>query len=253
MKGLIINEINQPENALLSTAIDDYSLKNVQEDTMIFHLFQHEGINMGRDDTRIENFDQGIAYYQSQNVPVTLRQSGGRSIVSDQGVISVSLTYVAKHNDVYRHFSEFGQFISSAFTHLGVTIDTGLIDGAYCPGDSDLSIAGKKFSGTAMKKFKNNVEMDAYIAINGAQLPRTRLVQGFYEAMNFREFAVLDDKMDTLSALSKQEISVEQASLWLIESFAELCDETVYLSVADLDQELLEKSRLFTEKRHTIL
>ena len=253
MNGLIINELNQKENALLSTAIDDYLLKNVPKDTMILHIFQHHGINMGRDDTRIENFDKGIAYYHEQNVPVTLRQSGGRSIVSDEGVISVSLTYVAEHNDVFRHFDDFGKLITQAFSHLNINIETGLIEGAYCPGDSDLSVNGKKFSGTAMKKYKDHVEMDAYIAINGEQKPRTKLVQGFYEAMDFKAFEVLDNKMATLADLAQQDISVDQATDWLIAAFSSHCDQVKTITVESLDQDLLEKSIQFTKQRHTLL
>ncbi|WZU00882.1 hypothetical protein MGH68_15465 [Erysipelothrix sp. D19-032] len=53
MKGLIINELGKPENAMHSTAMDDYSVRTVDQDTLILHLFRHEGINMGLDDTKI--------------------------------------------------------------------------------------------------------------------------------------------------------------------------------------------------------
>ena len=253
MKGIIINEIGHKENGLYSTAVDDYSLRNVKEDTMILHLFQHSGINMGRDDTKNENFDQGIAYYKQQGVPVVLRQSGGRSIVSDKGVLSFSLTYITDHNDVYLNFEDFSDFIKDAFKGISDKIETGLIQGAYCPGDSDMSIDGKKFCGTAQKKLKNAIEMDAYIAISGDQKPRTELVQGFYKATNFTDFEVLDDKMESLANLAQTDIDVEEAGELLILALKRRCDEIEYLKIEDLDQDLFEKSLAFTKKKHEIL
>ena len=50
MKAIIINEIGQKQDGILSNAIDDYFVRNVKEDEVILHLFQHPGINMGTDD-----------------------------------------------------------------------------------------------------------------------------------------------------------------------------------------------------------
>ena len=70
MKGIIINELGNPYNELQSTAIDDFSTRNVEEEEMILHMFQHKGINMGLDDTKLEKFDQGLLYYEKMGESV---------------------------------------------------------------------------------------------------------------------------------------------------------------------------------------
>ena len=208
MKGIIINELNQDFDELTSTAIDDYTIRNLKDDQLVMHLFQHEGINMGYDDLKEENFEKGLDYYRKLNERVILRSSGGRSIVSDKGVLNLSLIFKSEAS-LYENYDFFRDFIVSALRPLTSDIEEGEIEGACCPGKTDLSINGKKFCGTAQRKVKEGVALVCYISVNGDQRRRNQLVKDFYDACQSNEISIDEEVMDCLSHLLDKEISVE--------------------------------------------
>lgn len=218
MRGILINELGLPENALYSTAMDDMSIRSVTEDTMILHLFQHTGINMGLDDVRIPEFRHGLDYYGSKQQTVTLRNSGGRSVVADEGVLNMSLIYCSKAS-MHENYTAYADFIKESLSPFTTEIKTGEIKGAYCPGNSDMSISGKKFCGTAQRKVKDAVAMVCYISINGNQQQRGKLVQGFYDACRFQDVSVDPEAMESLDTLTSLELSVADVARQIIATF----------------------------------
>jgi len=249
MKAIIINEIGQKENALISTAIDDYSLRNLKEDTMVLHLFQHSGINMGIDDLKHENFHTGIQYYKEHNQNITLRQSGGRSIVADKGVLNMSLCFYSK-GSVQENYDYYADFIKTAFEPLSTKIKVKEIEGAYCPGSSDMSIDNKKFCGTAQKKLGNKIEMDCYISINGNQKERSMLVKGFYEAMNSSQITIDVNSMESLNVLCNKDISINEAAELLIKEVKKRTSNIIYLEKEDFNQEKFAFSLEHTKRKN---
>lgn len=213
VKGIIVNELGSVQNELQSTAIDDYNTRHVSEDELILHMFQHRGINMGLDDVKMEKFDKGLEYYRSVGEPVIIRNSGGRSIVADEGVLSMSLVFRSTQS-MYDNYDYYGQFIIDALKPIATGIEVGEIEGACCPGKTDMSINGKKFCGTAQRKIKDGVALVCYIHISGDQMRRNQIVKGFYDACESEEIQIDLDAMNSLSNLVGRDISVtEVASL----------------------------------------
>ena len=237
MIGKIINEIGNDENVFVSTVYDDCSLRSCDTNALILHLFQHNGINMGRDDIKYENFEKGMAYYRNQNVDVMMRNAGGRSVVADAGVINVCLTKKSS-GSMTEDYAYFDGFLKSALKSVSQSIDTGEIVGAMCPGTSDLSIRGKKFCGTAQRKRGEVVNVVGYISINGDSQRRSRLIKGFYEATGAHDVVIDDDKMDNLDTLIGQSLTVEAVSNLLIGELVHRCEKVDFKRGYELDSEL---------------
>lgn len=209
MKGIVIDETKSVANALESTAIDDYTIRNASDQEMVLHMFQHEGINMGYDDLHLENFNHGLKYLKANDERVIIRSSGGRSIVADEGVLNLSLIFKSEMSmdENYEYFSD---FIKSALRPLVKEIDVKEIKGACCPGKTDMSINGKKFCGTAQRRVKDTTALVCYISINGDQDRRNKLVKGFYDACETDDVFIDENTMDSLSNLLQKEISVQE-------------------------------------------
>lgn len=252
MKGLIINELGKPENAMHSTAMDDYSVRTVDQETLILHLFQHEGVNMGLDDTKIPAFEKGLAYYHDHDASVIVRNSGGRSIVSDSGVLNMSLVLKSNAN-MYDNYRYLDQFIRDALSRITHAIDTGEIIGAYCPGNSDMSINGRKFCGTAQRKRLDSVALVCYIGVNGNQDQRSSLVQGFYEAMDYDDVVVHKDFMGTLSSLTGLTLTVPQVAQLMIDELKRRTDSTYEITGYDTTHDAFQTSMDMTHRQNRVL
>src|SRR3546814_13002901 len=59
--------------------------------------------------------------------------------------------------------------------------DRGEIAGAYCPGEYDVSIGGRKVSGIAQRRRLDAYVVQAFVVIEGDGDERARLVHRFYE------------------------------------------------------------------------
>lgn len=252
MKGIYLNELNKKEDSLLSTAFDDYSVRYLPEDTMVLHCFQHSGINMGWDDTRMDHFDRGLAYYEASHIPLMVRNAGGRSIVSDEGVLNMSLT-IRTDMSMQEAYTYYENFIKEALSPFTTEIVSGEIIGAYCPGESDLSIRGKKFCGTAQRKRKDVINLVCYISVNGDQQHRSELVKGFYEAMDTDLITINPDTMETLSVLCHQEITPDMVAQSLYRVLQSRCDETEIIDSYPTDTEAFALSLRMTQKNNTHL
>ncbi|CAM3581775.1 lipoyl protein ligase domain-containing protein [Erysipelothrix urinaevulpis] len=253
MKAILINELNDVNtDPLISTAIDDYSLRNLEDNTIVMHLFQHKGVNMGTDDIRIKNIQKGLDYYRQHGQEVTFRQSGGRSIIADEGVISMSLTFPSL-GDVKLNYDYYSDFITQALAPLSTDIKTYEITGAYCPGDSDMSINGQKFCGTAQKQLGQRVEMDCYIAVNGDQTKRSKLVKGFYDVMEYTDIPIVLDTMATLSDLSHQHVSIDDVSKLLISELKKRTSSLHERTIESFDHDKFEFSVQHIKRKHNLV
>lgn len=59
-------------------------------------------------------------------------------------------------------------------------VNKGEVSGSYCPGDFDLSIAGKKFCGIAQRRQTKAFIIHAFITVEGSGEERGKLVKDFY-------------------------------------------------------------------------
>ena len=114
-------------------------------------------------------------------VPVT-RNIGGLAVVADDGILNFSLV-------IPDHFSEsisisnayliMVDVIRESFSDYYQRIEYHEIKNSYCPGNFDLSIAGRKFAGIAQRRIKKGIVVSIYLSVCGDQAARGQLIKDF--------------------------------------------------------------------------
>ena len=139
---LLINNTNT--NAYFNLAMEEYFLKNTNED--IFLLWQNENsIIVGKNQNTLSeiNYD----YVKENNIKVVRRLSGGGAVFHDLG--NINFTFISCNDNSFSDFKKFTMPIVEALKELNVH--------AEFSGRNDLLIDGQKFSGNSQYNYKNKV------------------------------------------------------------------------------------------------
>lgn len=242
MKG-IIADLTSRKDIREVGAVGDALLRTLKEDSMVLIMLQHheKNINMGLDDTRAPFFDDGVAHYKKHGYSVGTRNSGGRSVANDLGVLNFSLILNNKKS-AHENYLFFYHFMKDALAPLNLTFDVGQVDGAYCPGKFDISINGKKVAGTAQRRIGTNVTVGAYLSVNGDQKERSQIISDFYKITQ-DSIVVYPEKLTTLQDELHEPLSVDRVKDLLIKHFESLSDEIELLDINKLDDNLLDSAK----------
>jgi octanoyl-[GcvH]:protein N-octanoyltransferase len=138
---------------------------------------------LGMMDTKLPHFHNALSLFEKENVAYVVRNSGGLAVVSDPGVLNLSLIFPEEEqrlsiNDAYKRMHS---LIEVAFSSFKKSIDAIEIPDSYCPGDYDLSIDGKKFAGISQRRIKGGIAIMIYLSVNGDQTQRAQMIRSFYE------------------------------------------------------------------------
>ena len=139
---LLINNTNT--NAYFNLAMEEYFLKNTNED--IFLLWQNENsiiVSKNQNTLSEINYD----YVKENNIKVVRRLSGGGAVFHDLG--NINFTFISCNDNSFSDFKKFTMPIVEALKELNVH--------AEFSGRNDLLIDGQKFSGNAQYNYKNKV------------------------------------------------------------------------------------------------
>ncbi|WP_438351975.1 lipoate--protein ligase family protein [Paenibacillus sp. FA6] len=150
----------------------------------ICHLWrQPRSFIIGMRDSRLEDAEKGRQWIASQQYQVAIRNSGGAAVPLDLGVVNISLILPKDQGDTHFHrdFELMYTLIQHALLNTGQRVDKGEIRGAYCPGDYDLSIGGRKFCGIAQRRQAHAYIIQAFVIAEGSGQERAELVRGFYD------------------------------------------------------------------------
>ncbi|AKN33613.1 lipoate--protein ligase [Clostridium carboxidivorans P7] len=136
---------NDNTNPYINHAIEEYMLKNFQEDC--FMLWRNERcILIGKNQNTLSEIN--MDYVKKHNLPVVRRMSGGGAIFNDLG--NLHFTFIANNSENrFADFSKFTYPIINALKKIGINADLS--------GRNDLTIDGKKFSGNAQYNYKNKI------------------------------------------------------------------------------------------------
>ncbi|MGL5348426.1 MAG: lipoate--protein ligase [Peptostreptococcaceae bacterium] len=135
---------NEKTNPYFNLAMEEYLLKNFNED--MFILWRNEpSIIVGKNQNTLSEIN--LEYVKENSIPVIRRQSGGGAVFHDLG--NINFTFIANNKN---SFSDFKRF-TIPIIELLKTLD---IDAEFS-GRNDLLIDGKKFSGNAQYNYKNRV------------------------------------------------------------------------------------------------
>lgn len=150
----------------------------------LIHFWQTDPlVILGMMDTKIGHFQQALPVFYKYHHRVIVRNSGGLAVVSDPGVLNVSLIYPSKEErlTIDMGYEYMLDFIRETFYPIyPYEIKAYEITNSYCFGDYDLSIEGRKIAGISQRRIKNGVAIMLYISVNGDQKKRAEMLKEFY-------------------------------------------------------------------------
>lgn len=159
--------------------------KTGQGGPSICHIWRHpRGFVMGLRDSRLPGAADARRWLESEGWSTAVRNSGGAAVPLDLGIINISLILpkpIAASFHFHDDFERMYGLIRHALKETGCRVDKGEVQGAYCPGDFDLSINGFKFCGIAQRRQTQAYIVQAFIVAEGSGQERASLVRSFYE------------------------------------------------------------------------
>jgi octanoyl-[GcvH]:protein N-octanoyltransferase len=155
--------------------------------TLIIRGWPTRGVILGKLDTVLPGFEDGLAFLNQQNLPVLIRKAGGLGVVCDEGVLNLTFL-LSKHQPIYgglhASYTLAVELIRLFLAKYRLTIDVKAIPQSYCPGDYDLSVKGQKIAGIAQFRTKDTVMVMATLAVGGNQRDRCTILHEFYARAN---------------------------------------------------------------------
>jgi len=183
----------------------------------VCHLWRHpRGFVMGLRDSRLPHAAEAQQWLESLGYSTAVRSTGGAAVPLDLGVVNISLILPKEGmgDKCFRSdYERMYQLIKLALQNTGYTIDKGEIDGAYCPGDFDLSIGGIKFCGIAQRRQAHAFVVQAFVICEGSGKESAELVRSFYERAALGVLqpdhpVVTEDKTGSLEELASLDSTV---------------------------------------------
>lgn len=178
------NELYEAD-ALYSFALDELLCMEAHRSGVSFcHIWRSaNAFVLGQKDSRLPYAAEAMSWLEASGYQPIVRNSGGAAVPLDTGTVNLSLIF-PKDKTVDTHFyDDFERMyalIRRTLAFTGKVVQKGEIQGAFCPGDYDLSIAGQKFCGIAQRRKLNAYTIQAFIIAGGSGYDRTHLVQEFY-------------------------------------------------------------------------
>ncbi|MCR8660232.1 lipoate--protein ligase family protein [Paenibacillus endoradicis] len=175
---------------LYSFALDELLCKQAHVSGASFcHLWRHpNAFILGQRDSRLPDVTSAMEWLESKDYIPVIRNSGGAAVPLDLGTINLSLIFpkaTSTNTHFHQDFEKMYELICEALSFTGLSVDKGEIQGAFCPGDYDLSINGRKFCGIAQRRQLHAYSVQAFVITSGCGSARTQLVRHFYDLAAF--------------------------------------------------------------------
>ncbi|GFN32847.1 hypothetical protein PCURB6_31070 [Paenibacillus curdlanolyticus] len=188
---LILDRMNEhwrgANDPLHAFALDELLCRRTGEGgPPVCHIWRHaNAFILGQRDARLPQVDEALHALKARHYMTAVRSSGGAAVPLDDGVVNVSLIMpMASSGTGVRFNQDFERMydlIAEALAPTGAKVDKGEIIGAYCPGDYDLSIDGRKFCGIAQRRQAKAFIIQAFIIAEGSGEQRAAAVRAFYD------------------------------------------------------------------------
>lgn len=221
MKALLIDQMTLPATEVFSPfALTDVLCAFAGDESQnLIHFWQLERtFILGMKDARVPDLTNGLQAVTGQGYRPILRNAGGLGVISDSGILNVSLIVPNQKLSIDAAYETMVTWLAQTWPDLAITV--GEIPTSYCPGKFDLAVQGKKIAGIAQRRVKNGVAIMLYLSVNGNQTERGVLVRSFYEqsqADTKQLYPAVDPaSMTTLSQLLAQPISITEAKQQLL-------------------------------------
>lgn len=149
----------------------------------MLHIWRHpKAMVVGLRDRRLPRAAKAMEQLRQQGWEVAVRPSGGAAVPLNRGVLNVSLILPNPKRAVNIHddFRRLAGLISRALIPWTNLAKAGEIEGAFCPGDYDLSIDGRKFCGIAQRRQAKAYIVSAFVIVEGTGDQLAEEVRQFY-------------------------------------------------------------------------
>lgn len=136
---------------------------------------------LGLKDRHLPALPQALQIVHTNGYDSFIRNSGGLAVVSDGGILNVSLFIPQtsdQHLSVDDGYELMKQLLQRTFPTLSIASYE--VTHSYCPGDYDLSVDGKKIAGISQRRSTTALVVMAYLSVVGDQQFRGELVRDFY-------------------------------------------------------------------------
>ncbi len=136
--------ISESTDAYFNLASEEYLLKHTDEE--VFYLWRNDNaIIVGKNQNTLSEIN--VDYVKDKNIKVVRRLTGGGAVYHDLG--NLNYTFIENKKKNFNDFRGFCEPITMALNEMGVATEFS--------GRNDMTIEGKKFSGTAQCKYKERV------------------------------------------------------------------------------------------------
>ncbi|WP_208559597.1 lipoate--protein ligase family protein [Marinilactibacillus kalidii] len=165
----------------LTDAFIEYAVRLQQP---VLHFWSTEPlVILGMMDTKLPFLTEALSIFIQSDYDYVVRNSGGLAVVSDPGVLNISLIFREgdRRLTINEGYERMHALIQETFKDYGKTIDAIEIPDSYCPGDYDLSIDGRKIAGISQRRIKGGIAIMIYLSVTGNQKARGELIRSFYQ------------------------------------------------------------------------
>lgn len=196
----------------------------------ILHFWQTTPlVVLGMMDTKLPYLSEALPFLEQQAYAYMVRNSGGLAVVGDEGVLNFSMFFPEEKDrlTIDEAYMRMHAVIQEAFSECDPPIQAYEIEDSYCPGDFDLSVAGRKIAGISQRRIKGGIAVMIYLSVKGDQRRRAELVRDFY-ALGLKNtasrwsFPSIDpDCMTTLEEAFKIPLTVPDVKKRLLAVFSD--------------------------------
>lgn len=254
---------NKAYTAMTSFAIDDAistAVSNHMSPPTVRLWVHPKTVVLGIPDTRIPYLKDGVKLLQDQGYQVIVRNSGGLAVVLDEEILNISLILPNMRDiSIYDCYEAMVTFVQHMLKDVTNEIQAYEIVGSYCPGDYDLSIAGKKFAGISQRRIKDAAAVQIYLDVDGDSENRARLVRDFYdigiqqEMTKFTYPKIKPQKMASLTNLLGRKMTMENMIHRTKKALREISKEVVIEDFSLEEKKTFQKRMKMMEKRNEII
>lgn len=150
----------------------------------VVHMWRHtDGMTIGLRDRRLTNAAAAMQQIQQEGTSICVRPSGGAAVPLHPGILNLSIILPNPRHRINIHddFKFMAEWISRAVYPWIRDVHTGEVDGAFCPGDYDISIHGRKFCGIAQRRQAKAYIITAFVIVDGHGDELAAQIRQFYE------------------------------------------------------------------------
>lgn len=177
----------EPQDVLEAFAWDEAVCRRVGEGSLppVARLWRHpHALVLGLRDRRLPYAREAMERLRLDGVSVGVRNSGGAAVPLDLGVVNLSLILPyepGEKMDFHNEFRMMAALIGDTAGEWTAGIGSGEIRGAYCPGEYDLAVGGRKFCGIAQRRQLKAYVVSAFIVVEGSGAKRGLTARQFYQ------------------------------------------------------------------------